>query len=745
MKHRKERKNGKQKRETEYGALRQKPRRVARAFFLSLLALLLAVATVGGALTAIGALYVEYHPDRFAVDLSLFSSEGKYGAAELYYFEGGAKDGTVDLERAALYATLSGGERSVYVPLSEIPRNLQNAFVAIEDKRFYTHRGVDLRRTGAAVLNYLCRRSVSFGGSTITQQLVKNVTGENAKTPMRKITEVFRALDLERNLGKEEILECYLNVISLANGCRGVGSAALFYFGKEPMELTLSECASIAAITQNPTRYDPIRHPESNKTRRDSILREMLLQGYIGEDEYRTAIGNPVRVVEKHGQDDTDARSAGETYNSWYTDLVVKDVIDGLCEEYGYTRAEASHLLYYGGLRIYTPIDPVLQETLSAYYSDASHFPRLENGRAPECAMIVLDPETGNILAVAGAIGEKRGDRVYSYATDAKRPPGSVLKPLSVYAPALEWGAIQYASVYDDTPVRFVRQADGRYVAWPKNASGVYRGKASIDYAVSHSLNTVAVRVLEEIGIDRSFDFLKNTLGITSLRDGENGVTDRGTAALALGQMNYGTTLREITTAYTALANGGIFRNSRSFLLVTDPSGRVLLENGSVVRRAISESNAELMTRLLENVTGSGTARSLTLTDSVSVAGKTGTTQYSFDRWFVGYTPSLLAGVWYGCDYPESLSELSRSPALSVWDGAMRALYETDSPAVDHTRTAFRYPHLRAVRVCADSGLLLRDGCLSDVRGSRSSVAFFTDGTVPHELCPYHGKETGAS
>ena len=205
MKHRKERKNGKQKRETEYGALRQKPRRVARAFFLSLLALLLAVATVGGALTAIGALYVEYHPDRFAVDLSLFSSEGKYGAAELYYFEGGAKDGTVDLERAALYATLSGGERSVYVPLSEIPRNLQNAFVAIEDKRFYTHRGVDLRRTGAAVLNYLCRRSVSFGGSTITQQLVKNVTGENAKTPMRKITEVFRALDLERNLGKELI------------------------------------------------------------------------------------------------------------------------------------------------------------------------------------------------------------------------------------------------------------------------------------------------------------------------------------------------------------------------------------------------------------------------------------------------------------------------------------------------------------------------------------------------------------
>lgn len=713
-------------------------RRRARAFFRMILAFLLAAVTVFGVCAAVGAVYVEMHPEVFRIDPARFSSPEAFGAAELYYFENGTDDPYVDRDRATLLETLSGGERAVYVPLSEIPKALQNAFVAIEDKRFYTHRGVDLRRTGAAVLNYLLRRSKSFGGSTITQQLVKNVTGESAKTPMRKVTEVFRALDLERSLGKEEILERYLNVINLANGCRGVGSASRFYFGKEPKELTLPECASIAAITQSPARYDPSRHPESNKKRRDCILYEMLVQGYITDGDYRAAVESPVSVKEGG----TKAGNDPDGFNSWYTDLVIRDVVDGLCERYGYTREEASHLLYYGGLRIYTPIDPALQETLTAYYRDTSHFPRLANGKTPESAMIVLDPKTGNILAVAGAIGEKTGDRVYSYATDAKRPPGSVLKPLSVYAPAVEWGVIGYASVYDDAPVKFMRQKNGRYTSWPRNASGTYRGKTSIDYAISHSLNTVAVRVLDEIGVDRSYDFLKNTLGISSLADGENGATDRGVAALALGQMSHGATLREITAAYTALSNGGIYRNARSYLLVTDTSGQILLENKAVARAALKEETAELMTKMLENVTKNGTARSLTIQKSISAAGKTGTTQYSFDRWFVGYTPSLLAGVWYGCDYPESLSELDGNPALSVWDDVMKAFYETDSPALENRETAFRYPHLRAVRVSADTGLLPSDACREEGSGCRISVAFFSEGTVPREFCTAHGRSS---
>ncbi|MBO5270517.1 MAG: transglycosylase domain-containing protein, partial [Clostridia bacterium] len=610
--------------------------------------------------------YIERHPEKFTADLSLFSDFSVGNAAAFYYFPKNAvgewEDPRPDLSGAVLLedAQIDGG-RTHYVPITEIPTDLQNAFVAIEDKRFYTHSGVDLRRTAAAVLSYLKKGSGGFGGSTITQQLVKNVTGENARTPMRKLSEILRAIDLERYFEKSEILERYLNVVPLANGIVGVGKAAERYYGKSASELTLAECASIAAITQNPSRYDPVAHPEENKVRRDCILSEMLAQGYIKEDAYLAAVASPVVTVAP----DRDEKRV----NSWYTDLVIADVIEDLTAAYGYTRAEASRLVYYGNLHIYTFVDPKLQRVVEEYYQKEANFPRLANGNAPASAMIVLDPETGNILAVAGAIGEKTADRVYNFATDAKRPPGSVLKPATVYAPALQRGIIHYASVYDDVPVRFTEGRDGTFRAWPHNASGVYRGLSNIDVAVRNSLNTVAVRVLEDLGIDAAFSFARDVLGITSLVENERGKSDKGLAALALGQTHYGVTLREMTAAYTAFTNGGVYRNARSYAVVCDGDGNVLLENEGVMRPALSESTAELMTKLLENVTKNGTARALTLTDTTAVAGKTGTTQNTFDRWFIGYTPKLLAGVWYGCEYPESLESVSGNPSLSIWDG----------------------------------------------------------------------------
>lgn len=686
----------------------------------------------------LGAAYIESRPDLFSVDLSRFTAPQSTAPSTLYVFPAGAKDPVPDYGAAVPYVTLTGGDRTRYVPLSEIPEDLRNAFVAIEDKRFYTHRGVDLKRTAAAVLSYLLKRGRSFGGSTVTQQLVKNVTGESERTPMRKVTEIFRALDLERNLSKDEILEQYLNLVPLANRCRGVGAAAEYYFSRPPASLTLAECATLAAITQNPTRYDPIRHPEENRKRRDTVLSEMLAQGYIEKEAYEAAVSTPVETA-------VTEPTAPSAPTSWYTDLVIEDVIRDLTAKYGCTRAEASHLLYCGGLRIDTLMDPDLQSTVEAYYRDLSHFPRLENGKTPQSGMVLLDPKTGNLLAVAGAIGEKTGDRIYNFATDAHRPPGSVLKPLTVYAPAVEDGKIGYATVYDDVPVRFTARKDGSLSAWPHNASGVYRGLVNVDFAVRNSLNTVAVRVLEDVGIDRAFDFAKNTLGISSLvehgKHGERGVTDRGTAALALGQMTYGATLREITAAYTAFTSGGIYRNARTYARVTDSRGNVLLENRPTVRPALSEETAELMTKLLENVTENGTARTLTLTDRTAVAGKTGTTQYSFDRWFVGYTPDLLAGVWYGCASPESLESVKGNPALSVWDGVMGEIYETVLTGDRAPRAReFAYPRLRAVRVCADSGLLPSDACALDPRGDRSTVAYFTESTLPTAHCRTHVK-----
>ena len=708
-----------------------------RRFLGSLLCVLLSSVLICVILLSViasaGGIYVMQHPELFTVDPSLFTTPKRTASTELYYFKGGASDPSVDPKDAILLETITGGEKLIFCPLSEIPENLQNAFIAIEDKRFYEHHGVDLRRTGAAVCNYIFSRSKSFGGSTITQQLIKNVTGNDEKTAMRKITEIFRALDLEKNLGKEEILENYLNIVSLANGCTGIGSASAFYFGKSPSELSLSECASIAAITKSPSRYDPIRHSAENKTRRNAILKEMLLQNYITEKEYQSAVNDEITITNQNETDQSEKQ-----FHSWYTDLVIEDVVKDLVKVHGYTRKEASRLIYHGGLKIYTPIIPALEKTLTAYYSDASNFPLLRNGERPESAMIVLDPKTGNILAVAGAIGEKAGDRVLNYATDSKRPPGSVLKPLSVYAPALKYGIAGYASVYDDVPVRFAKEEDGGYTMWPHNATNVYRGLSTVNYAISHSLNTVAVRVLQDVGIDRSFEFLKNQLGIESLTDGENGKTDRGLAALALGQMNYGTTPREITAAYTALANGGIYRNARSYLLVTDSMGRVLLDNEPIVRAVLSKDDAELLTRMLENVTESGTARSLTLKDEISVAGKTGTTQYSLDRWFVGYTPSLLAGVWYGSSCPDALSELKGNPALSTFDTVMKGFYELNENDFPSEKKSFSYKNLHAVRVCADSGLLISDACTLDPRGDRSTIGYFTDGTLPTTFCTCH-------
>ena len=726
-----------QKSKTKTEKPRKAPGDGKRALLVAVTSTLLGLLVAASVTACLSAVYIELHPEYFKADLTMFVPRSESLSSQLYYFPSASpvspSDAAFESAEPLENGTLTGGEHYRYVPLSEIPETLRNAFIAIEDKRFYTHSGVDLRRTGAAVFNYLLKRDKSFGGSSITQQLIKNVTGESAKTPFRKLCEILRAADLERNLSKDEILEQYLNIVPLANGCIGVGAASARYFGKSPSDLTLAECASLAAITQNPTRYDPVRSPEENRTRRDRVLSELYLQGYITEEDFRTASGEAVKTVEAETTEERPTRQ------SWYADLVVSDVIGDLTRTYGYSRAEASRLLYHGGLKIYTLIDPDLQAITEDYYADASNFPRLENGKAPQSAIVVLDPSSGNLLAVAGAIGEKTGDRIYNFATDAKRPPGSVLKPLSVYAPALQDGLIGYASVYDDVPVRFSTDSNGSTAMWPHNASGVYRGLSTVNDAVSRSLNTVAVRVLQELGIDRSFRFLRDQLGITSLVDrGENGITDRGEAALALGQLSYGATLREITAAYTAFSNGGVYHNARTYLRVTDSAGRILLENEAVSRPVLSAENAAIMTKMLENVVKNGTARTLTLSDRVAVAGKTGTTQYSFDRWFVGYTPSLLTGVWYGYEYPESLAGIDGNPALAIFDSVMHALTDQLVKSEKPLKTAFSYPPLRTARVCADSGLLISDACTRDPRGDRSVLAYFTEGTVPTTFCTCH-------
>ncbi len=688
------------------------------------------------------AIYVNKNIEK-NVDETLFSMVGSDSSTTLYYYDQSEEDGklkAIEMTNETLY----GGYRCVYVDFENIPEDLIHAFVSIEDKRFYEHKGVDWKRTVSAGINYFLKFSDSFGGSTITQQLIKNVTDKDEYSFQRKLQEIFWALDLETKMDKQEILGLYLNIINLSQGCYGVQAASEYYFSKNVWELSLSECACIAAITNSPSYYDPIQNPENNQARRDLILKEMYQQGYITEEELKNAIAqNTVLKINKKYD------SGG--INSWYVDMVLEDIIHDLIKEKGYSRTMANLMIYTGGLKIYTAMDPEIQSIVEKYYDDTSHFYANTNGEAPQSSMIIIDPQNGDILGVAGAVGTKSANRLQNFATQTCRPAGSVIKPLSVYAPALERGLITWASVYDDVPVNF-----GKYnldadkgdliqpTAWPKNSTGIYRGLTNVNYALEHSVNTVTVRVLEELGIENSFDFLYNQLDMKNLIAGgytENGsyITDMDFAALALGQMNYGVTVREITAAYSIFVNEGIYNSPRSYYKVTDSLGSILLENRYKGRAVLDADNAAVMNRMLQNVVKKGTATAVTLQNTVDCAGKTGTTQNNYDRWYIGYTPYFIGGVWYGYEYPKALS--GSNVCINIWDAVMTRIHERTvlkNSSQDEPKSFSAGENVVEYSYCADSGKLLTQACRRDPRGSREEIGYFVKGTEPTAHCSCH-------
>ena len=408
----------------------------------------------------------------------------------LYYFDEAGNEIELASDR------ISGYENALWCPLEEMSPHLIDAFVAIEDKRFYDHKGIDWARTASAVWQYLKNGKASFGGSTITQQLVKNLTGDSERSVRRKIEEILRAVDLEKKLSKKEILEQYLNVVNLAQNCYGVRTAANAYFSKEPAALDSQESATIAAITNNPAAYDPIRCPESNRKRRDVILTEMHTQGKIEKSTFLQAISDQTQLF-------VNERSLTGRVNSWYADMAVNDVISALISQKGMSKEAASRMVYCAGLRIYTAISPELQQVLTDFYENEENFPLHADGHRAQSSILLVDPKNGDILAVCGAIGEKQSNRVQNFATDSKRPSGSVIKPLSVYAPALSRNLITYGSVFDDIPLKFKDNG----APWPRNAPNIYRGLTTVNTAVKHSVNTVCVEILQKLGARNSYYF----------------------------------------------------------------------------------------------------------------------------------------------------------------------------------------------------------------------------------------------
>lgn len=566
-------------------------------------------------------------------------------------------------------------ENRIWVDYNQIPENLKNAYIAIEDQRFYSHNGVDWKRTVGSFINLIVPiYDGKAGGSTITQQLIKNATGEDEYRVDRKIKEIMTALNLEKEYDKDEILLAYMNIIYLGNNAYGVQVAANTYFNKDVSELTLAECACIAGITQNPTKYNPFIHPKNNRTRMENVLFAMLKQGLINDEEYAQAKAEELHFATEIYYKDL------KTVQSFFVDMVIDDVVTDLQKKTGCTEQAAKKQLYNYGYNIYVTADLEIQAILDECYMDDDTFPIFKDEpEQPQSAMVILDG-SGKILGIAGARGEKTGSLSWNYATMSKRQPGSSIKPLSVYAPAVETNKITYSTMLNDQ--RITLSNDG----WtPKNAYTGYKGNMTAAAAVARSCNTIAAQLVVNYlgGPDLSFRYATNRFGLTTLVEsekiGDKYYTDIGPAAMSLGAMTHGVTLLEMTAAYQSFQNHGVHTEPYSYTHITDSEGNTVLETIPVSTQAISEDSAYVMNKMLEAaVTYSyGTCRKMALDDGVTVCGKSGTTNNNRDKWAIGYTGYYVAGVWCGYDASQGMTiGGATNPSVTAWQIVMQKIYD---------------------------------------------------------------------
>ena len=610
------------------------------------------------------------------------------------------------------YEVLRGLQNRIWSDLDEIPENLQNAFIAIEDKRFYEHKGVDWARTANGVVNWITGRE--GGGSTITQQLIKNATQFDDYSVKRKLTEIFRALQLEKDLNdKDMILEMYLNIIYLGQGAYGVNTAATTYFGKELSQLNLAECAIIAGITKNPSLYDPFNHPENIKERQEIILDEMCKQGMITEAERDEAKATPLEYKNEEAK-----KALNNTY-SYFTDTVIQDVIDDLVEKKGYSEQMASWKVTSGGVQIYTTVDLNVQSILEQVYEEQINFPNVsKNGSLPESAMVICN-KAGDVVGIVGGRGTKTGNRVL-LRSETSRQAGSSIKPLSVYAPAMDAGIITPYSVRDNEPFMQLNGKD-----WPRNDSGGYTGPMVIRTAVAKSVNAIAVRVVDELTPKAAFEFLTNDLNFTHLNDPE----DIDLSPMALGGMNGGVTVREMAAGYSIFLNDGIFNGGRTYTKVLNVDGTVLLENEPLNRQVFERpSTVYYMREVMRAVTTEGTATRINI-PGIETAGKTGTSQNKRDLWFCGYTPYYVGATWFGYDSDYNLTGISGNPSVTVWNEVMNRIHE-NLPSADLDRGDSS--NFETASYCKMSGLAPTSACRS--RGNVATGRFWI-GDAPTEYC----------
>ncbi len=566
------------------------------------------------------------------------------------------------------YKRVHGDENRIWISLKKIPENLQNAFIAIEDQDFRNHGGVDWQRTFMALANQVFEFSgTEFGGSTITQQLIKNITSDKARDYKRKVREIIRALSIENELSKDQILEAYLNTIALGNGINGVQVAANNYFSKEVDELTLAECAAIAAITKNPSKYNPISDMEENTERRRVVLRKMHELGYITQEEFYEAYFEEVEL------DFSQKEDLDSEINDYFVDTLIEDVIDDLAEKYDCEKDIASQMFYNGGFKIYSTMNPEIQFIMEETYLKESRYfyetRRNDDGERErvQSAMTIMD-YSGHIVGIVGGTGEKTVNRGLNRAYNVPRQPGSTMKPLGVYALAIENDIVDYTTTVLDQPVKNY-YSYGK--AGPKEWFGEYMDKVPLNYALRRSMNAVPVRLIEKVGIEESYSFLTEKLNFKYLTE-----TDKSAASLALGGCTYGITPTESAAAFAIFGNGGVYYEPTTYYKVVDINGEIILEEGGG-EAVIGEDTATIMNHLLREVVykkgGTGNLIS-SFSYKMKAYAKTGTSSDTKDSWLVGGTPYYVGSVWYGFDHNQRV--YNTNAAKTIWRDIMRKIHE---------------------------------------------------------------------
>ncbi len=607
---------------------------------------------------------------------------------------------------------LHGEKNRVWVDIEDMSEWMGKAFIAIEDKRFNEHKGVDWYSSTFGIIRSAISSGNIRGGSTLTQQLIKNLTGEDGRNINRKYNEMLSALNMEKYYEKEDILEAYLNTIYLSHNCYGVQTASETYFGKDVSELNLAECAAIAGITQYPGYYDPLWKPEANKERQKLCLSMMLEQGMITQEEYEEAINYELIFTNSDkyvAEDKVEVETIKDNdVQSYYVDYVISRVISDL-KKLGYSHYEATRMIYSGGLHIYSAIDLEIQSKVDDVYVYRAGFPSEtvnSSSELAQSAMTIMD-YSGRIVALAGGAGEKTENRSNNRAVAAIRQPGSSIKPLTIYAPAIEEDYITWSSMIKNYGISWQGSI------WPTNYGnnpGSPDSYVTAQYAVAISYNTVPAQLLMKMGFELSYDYLKNSFHITTYSDSQDSVSP---SALATGGSTGGVTTLQMAAAFASFGNGGKYYEPYCYYEVKDNKGEVILQKNDEYEQAVSPETAYVMNKMLQTVFygSGGTARGYAVANHRTF-GKTGTTTSNKDRWCVAGTSYYVAAVWYGYDYNKQIKE-SGNPAGRIFETIMNDIHK-DLPEQEFEK----YTDDAVSRTyCTNSGLIAGSECPSTATG----------------------------